>query len=391
MPRVANPLTKVRKRLEPCCFGPADFKNLPKDKDKASDPDSHRNFYREHVPIQREIVPAADEALDIACERLGLDRSIVHGFVENDPKMGASCYGDIRGNCVVIITSGAIERFTVQEMTYVFGHELGHYILPCRGLFVRLPNGAPASMEDAISFRKLEISMDRFGMVACQDYKTAAVAFLKLHSGLGSQHITDDVVSFAKEAVRGIVEDYTEYQQEAFNSHPSLYARIRALSHFSESEEYLKLVGKKGGKPQSEVDAEVEKDLHATLDYYAGKLMDDVIYAVNNHLAAIQADHEGKCELSTYSVHPHIKPDESNIRSILAELQKIPAEKKNQDVSNRLADLIRYSVVRCPSRMEQHLDALLPRLAGTKFHEIAQSFAQEFKLGLIRHRSGEQI
>jgi len=41
--------------------------------------------------------------------------------------------------------------------------------------------------------------------------------------------------------------------------------------------------------------------------------------------------------------------------------------------------------------MELHLDALLPRLAGTKFHEIAQSFAQEFKLGLIRYRSGEQI
>ena len=76
--------------------------------------------------------------------------------------------------------------------------------------------------------------------------------------------------------------------------HPSLYARIRALSHFSESEDFLKLAGKKGGKPQTEVDAEVEKDLHATLDYYAGKLMDDVIGAVNNHLAAAQLHFEGK-------------------------------------------------------------------------------------------------
>lgn len=391
MPRVANPLTKVRKRLEACCFSHINFKNLPKDKDKATDSDKHRNHYRSSIPIQREIVPAADEALDIACERLGIDRSIVHGFVDPDPKMGASCYANIRGNAVVTMTSGAIERFTIPEMTYVFGHELGHYILPERGLFGQLPNGLPASMEDAVLYRKLEIAMDRFGMVACQDYKVAAVAFMKLHSGLGSQHITEDVVSFAKEAVRGIVEDYTEYHDEAFNTHPSLYARLRALSHFSESADFFKLIGKKGGKPQVEVDAEVEKDLHATLDYYAGKLMDDVIYAVNNHLAAIQADHEGKFGLSTYCVHPHIKPDENNIRSILAELQKIPAEKKGQDVANRLADLIRYSVVRCPSRMEQHLDALLPRLAGTKFHEIAQSFAQEFKLGLIRHRSGEQI
>lgn len=67
MPRVANPLTKVRKRLEACCFAEINFKNLAKGKDNASDPDKHRNHYRARVPIQREIVPAADEALDVAC------------------------------------------------------------------------------------------------------------------------------------------------------------------------------------------------------------------------------------------------------------------------------------------------------------------------------------
>jgi hypothetical protein len=41
--------------------------------------------------------------------------------------------------------------------------------------------------------------------------------------------------------------------------------------------------------------------------------------------------------------------------------------------------------------VEQPLHALSPRLAGTKFHEIAQIFAQEFNLELIRHRSGERI
>lgn len=391
MPRVANPLTKVRNRLEACCLGEIHFKNLPKDKDKATDPDKHRNFYRQHIPIQREIVPAADEALDIACERLGLDRSTVHGFVENDPKMGASCYGNIRGNAVVTITSGSIERFTVQEMTYVFGHELGHYILPSRGLFAQLPGGAPASMEDAVSYRKLEVSMDRFGMVACQDYKVAAVAFMKLHSGLGSQHITEDVVSYAKQVIQGYVEDFTEYEEEAFHAHPSLYARIRALSHFSESDEYLKLIGKKGGKPQAEVDAEVEKDLHATLDYYAGKLMDDVIGAVNNHLAAAQVHFEGKCELGRYSVSQAIKPDEAMIKSLVADIQKLPAEKRDEVIYTKLSELIRYSVLRCPYRMEKHLEVLLPRLADTKFSETAQKFARGFQDSLNKHRSGEQI
>jgi hypothetical protein len=391
MPRVANPLTKVRKRLEACCFAEIHFKNLPKDKDKATDPDKHRNLYRTKFPIQRETVPAADEALDIACERLGLDRTVVHGFVDNNPKIGASCYAGIRGNAVVLMTSGAIERFTIPEMTYVFGHELGHYILPDRGLIGQLPDGMPSSMEDAILHRKLEISMDRFGMVACQDYKVAAVAFMKLNSGLSAQHITADVVSYAKEAIRGYVEDHSEYLDEAYSTHPSLYARIRALSHYSESEEFLKLIGKKGGKPQAEVDAEVEKDLHATLDYYAGKLMDDVIGAVNNHLAAAQVHFEGKCDLSRYAFNPKIKPEENVIRAIVGEIQEKPADKRDEDVYLRLSNLIRQSVLRCPYRMHQHLEALLPRLADAKFNETAQKFAKGFKDSLIKHRSGQDI
>jgi hypothetical protein len=170
-----------------------------------------------------------------------------------------------------------------------------------------------------------------------------------------------------------------------------LYARIRALSHYSESEEFLKLIGKKGGKPQAEVDAEVEKDLHATLDYYAGKLMDDVIGAVNNHLAAAQVHFEGKCDLSRYAFNPKIKPEENVIRAIVGEIQEKPADKRDEDVYLRLSNLIRQSVLRCPYRMHQHLEALLPRLADAKFNETAQKFAKGFKDSLIKHRSGQDI
>jgi hypothetical protein len=41
--------------------------------------------------------------------------------------------------------------------------------------------------------------------------------------------------------------------------------------------------------------------------------------------------------------------------------------------------------------MTAHLEALLPKLADTKFHESAQKFALRFKEYLIRYRSGEQI
>jgi hypothetical protein len=41
--------------------------------------------------------------------------------------------------------------------------------------------------------------------------------------------------------------------------------------------------------------------------------------------------------------------------------------------------------------MQKHLEALLPRLADTKFNETALKFARGFQESLIKHRSGEQI
>ena len=382
MPRVANPLTKVRKRLQPCCFGPANFKNLPKDKDKASDPDKHLKLYRKAVPIQREIVPKVDEALDLACERLGLDRDMVHGFVESDPSMNAFCQTNIRGNAVVGVNSGVVERLTMKELAYIFGHELGHYILPMRKKHVILKNGAvrPASMEDAIEHRKLEISMDRFGLVACQDLQVACSAAIKVASGLGSAEITSDVIAFTKEAVKGYVRDYTEYEDEAYSSHPAAYARIRALYHFSQSEDYLAIIGQKGGKPHAEVDAEVQKDLEATLDYFAGRLMSDSIARLSHFLAAVHLDEEGeKAELAKHIVSRQPTLDPEFVVSLVCQIRKIPAERKEKATFTELDEILLMAVNRCPRAMHAHLEELLPKIQGTKVSSLAVASAEKFR------------
>lgn len=382
MPRVANPLTKVRKRLEPCCFGEANFKNLPKNKDKASDPDKHLNMYREHVPIQREIVPKVDEALDLACERLGLDRDSVHGFVKSDPSVNAFCHTSIRGNAVVGVNSGTVERLNMHELAYIFGHELGHYILPLPKLHVFMKSGGarPASMEDAIVHRKLEISMDRFGLVACQDLQVACSAAIKLASGLSSAEITSDVIAFTKEAVKGYVRDYTEYEDEAYSSHPTAYARIRALYHFSQSEDYLSIIGQKGGKPHAEVDAEVQKDLEATLDYFSGRLMSDAIARFSHFFAAIHLDEEGdKAELARHVVSRQPTLDPERIVNIVGQIRKIPAEHKEKATFSELDEILLMAVNRCPRSMNAHLEELLPKIQGTKVSPLAVAFAEKFR------------
>jgi hypothetical protein len=382
MPRVANPLTKVRKRLEPCCFGPANFKNLPKNKDKASDPDKHLNMYREHVPIQREIVPKVDEALDLACERLGLDRESVHGFVKSDPSVNAFCHTSIRGNAVVGVNSGTVERLNMNELAYIFGHELGHYILPLPKLHVFMKGGGarPASMEDAIVHRKLEISMDRFGLVACQDLQVACSAAIKLASGLSSAEITSDVIAFTKEAVKGYVRDYTEYEDEAYSSHPAAYARIRALYHFSQSEDYLAIIGQKGGKPHAEVDVDVQKDLEATLDYFADKLMSDAIARFSHFFAAMHLDEEGeRAELARHIVSRQPKLDPERVVNIVGQMRKIPAEHKEKATFTELDEILLMAVNRCPRAMNAHLEELLPKIQGTKVSPLAVAFSEKFR------------
>jgi hypothetical protein len=391
MPRVANPLTKVRNRLEACCFGQANFENLPKDKDKSTDPDAHLNFYRSHVPIQREIVPRVDEALDLACERLGLDRDMVHGFVLKDSAVGAWCVSNIRGNAVVQISSGMVERFTMEEMTFVFGHELGHFLLPTRWLCNRLPNGSPASMEDAAIYRQIEISMDRFGLVACRDPKVAASACLKLESGLGAENITNDVASFCQLAKQGFVEDYLEYVAEAGMAHPSMFARIRALQTFAESEEFLSLVGQRGGRPHAEVDAEVLNSLKETIERFALKLMGEVLMDAHHHFAAMQALIDGQCEVQRFALGEMIYAEVERVQAVLKEVNQLPESERGNFLKGRLELFIRNGVVRCPYQMDTYLGKLLPNLEGTKLKEHVQAFSTDFQVALSRHRSGDSV
>ena len=391
MPRVANPLTKVRNRLEACCFGQANFKNLPKDKDKPSDPDEHLNYYRSHVPIQREIVPRVDEALDLACQRLGLDRTLVHGFVLRDPAVGAWCVSNIRGNALVQISSGMVERFTMQEMAFIFGHELGHYLLPTRWLCNRLPNGAPASMEDAAIYRQIEISMDRFGLVACQDVKVAASACLKLECGLGTEHVTDDVTSFCQLAKQGFVEDYTEYVAEAGMAHPSMFTRIQALQHFAESEEYLSLIGQKGGRPHAEVDAAVANQLQETIERFVLKLFAQLLMETHHHFAAMQALVDGQCEVQRFVVGEMISAEVDLVKAALLDINQVPEASRNDYLKERLGFFIRQAVVRCPSQMEIYLARLLPNLEGTKLKSHVEGFSEDFRSALAKHRTGEAV
>lgn len=374
MPRVANPLTKVRNRLARLCLEEINMGALPKE--PKPDKEGHLSFYRKLTPIQREIIPKADEALDIACERLGLQREMVHGFVEADSAMNAGCYSNIRGNAVVTVNSGVVERLTMQELCFVMGHELGHYIMPMR--LPRLRNGMPPSMEHAITARKLEICMDRFGLAACQDVTVACSAALKIQSGLSSENLRIDVQAFGKEVVQGYVKDPHEYEIEARSSHPNTYVRLRALCLFAGSDAFAELQGKKAGRPVEEVNAEVVSDLRNTLDYFAEKLMVEAVEAFTNHVAAMSLAYEGEVKTACFEVTPGVTLNKELVVELASQLRAMDEAERKKAFSEKIDQLSIIAMKRCPSKMAKHLEGLSKTLSKSVLKDFAMSMPERF-------------
>lgn len=145
--------------------------------------------------------PDAWEPFADACKALDLDPAKFQIFVEGSGSINAYTTGsDIP---IVVATSGMVNAFTRPELTFVFGHELGHYICGhcrCHALARFLTNttqgvgrmfGGMAEIGTFLassSIRPLlmswsrysELSADRAGMLACHDFEVASGAYLKM-------------------------------------------------------------------------------------------------------------------------------------------------------------------------------------------------------------------
>lgn len=136
-----------------------------------------------------------------ACRALDLDPAKFQFFVEGDGSINAYTTGsDIP---IVVATSGIVNAFSRQELTFVLGHELGHYICGhcrCHALARFLTNATQGvgrmfgGMAEIGTFlasssirpllmswsRYSELSADRAGLLACRDFEAASGGYLKM-------------------------------------------------------------------------------------------------------------------------------------------------------------------------------------------------------------------
>ena len=195
-------------------------------------------------------------AIGDKCKKaLGLNKKIEFYIYQND-QFNAACYPPDDEQLYIIVTSALIEKFDIEELTFVIGHEIGHAI------FLHHQFPANTLMEYGEEFlsplhamklfawkRNAEVTADRVGMICCQDFEVVGRAFFKLSSG-----VTSGSLDFELQEYIGQFSDLEQVltgddvdPEDWYSTHPFSPLRIKALELFRESETYHTLINKKGG------------------------------------------------------------------------------------------------------------------------------------------------
>jgi hypothetical protein len=178
------------------------------------------NLSAEGLEVASAVLPGVEAALQQTCERLLVPRVRVVAFVVPDPVIQATCYQTGDDGCTVTVTSGLVQiTDNVDELSFVLGHELGHFLLAHRGL-----DGSPANLRAS---RAQEISADRLGLLASGKVDVALRAVMKTLSGLGREHLRFDVSAFLSSSLERLKE-----ADQSSSTHPALPLRARCLLRF---------------------------------------------------------------------------------------------------------------------------------------------------------------
>ncbi len=178
------------------------------------------------MQIVPEILPVQHRILVRCCERLRVPVEAVRAFVYPSAEYQALCLPIDESTVVIRFSSAIVEGFDEDELAYVTGHEIGHFLL---GHSVP-PAVDPRSLAFFTQMRAREISADRIGTVACGQVEPALRAIMKMTSGLSGSGLRFDASQYLRDAMREI-----EAQSDpsvAYSTHPYLPVRARCLLWF---------------------------------------------------------------------------------------------------------------------------------------------------------------
>ena len=213
--------------------------------------------------VTPDVTPIISKSVEKVIKRLRIPKSSVKTYVYASPEIQAECYAGSDTDCVIRLSSGLIDILENEEIEFVMGHELGHFLYD-HGLAVK--SNANESIEFLIQKRAQEISADRIGLLASESLDVSIRAMMKTMSGLTSKYLNFDIASFISQLSNS---SNFKSQISTSSSHPSMLIRCRALLWFSMSETFS--LGKKNYQPKeiNNLNQKIQSDINKYVDSVA--------------------------------------------------------------------------------------------------------------------------
>ena len=210
------------------------FLRFSKDKPSLSPSTSTREFdnvknalYKSGLEVNEKSTKKIGKTINEVKNFLKIPRSSVKTFVYSSPEIQAECFLGSESECILRVTSGLIKLLSQEELKFVVGHELGHFLLGHSGIF---------NPREFWKSQAQEISADRVGLLCAGSLDIAFRTILKTTSGLGEEHLTFDIGEFVSQ-MKKFLEVACMKNDES--THPSMVLRSRALIWFSMSDYFL--------------------------------------------------------------------------------------------------------------------------------------------------------
>ena len=246
---------------DPHEFG-IELKDFKKDSNELDN--SHlSNLLTNSVRVSKEILPKVGSAIETVFDRIKIENNFNFFVTADNNQANASCsLMSSASRPDIILTSRLIELLSLEELQFVIGHEVAHYVYQ-HALYPNHNNVEDRNLKLNILnlSRAAEISADRIGFLACANLDASLKANFKLASGLSDKHFNFKPSTYLDQ-LRDL-EDLGKSSSELWSTHPSFLIRMQSLIWFSMSKEYHEFFDqkKKGSYSLSEIDEKLDSKI----------------------------------------------------------------------------------------------------------------------------------
>jgi hypothetical protein len=264
---------------------------------------------------------------------------------------------------VIIFGSALIELMDEDELSFIAGHEIGHFLLPESH---QLANHK--TKEGRIHCRAAEITMDRIGLIACRNFRSACSAKMKLISGLKEPHLRPDVTAFLNETRENFDGSFLNEEDEV---HPPLQLRLSAIIEFAGSDACQRPWGIDGGTPVASVNKSISRLLTEQIDRH-------IKLAITKDLKMAKAWLYCLCRCNGIIIETHqlnrVKPevDEQDLKKAWASLSGFKNDQIEVHAKQRLIGSLEKSVGAAPDLTKKLFEFIHTEPSLEKIKKILQ-------------------